>query len=118
MATRSVGHIGDIGPLPPESSRAINRSMANTPLGAQEGDWAMCFSEPGRVRSIDGSMVRVETADGVLDASLRVLEVGGRTVAVGDWVLMSLGLVVDVVDDAEGCALVEQMRALRQEVEP
>ena len=92
--------------------------MPNTPEGAQEGEWTMCFSEPGRVRSVDGSMVRVETADGVLDASLRVLEAGGRTAAVGDWVLMSLGLVVDLVDEAEGYALVEQMRALRQEVRP
>lgn len=73
----------------------------------------MCFTEPGRVRSIDGSMVRVETVDGVLDASLRLVEVGGGVVAVGDWVLMSLGLVVDVVDEHEGRALLEQMRSLR-----
>ena len=78
----------------------------------------MCFSEPGRVLSIDGSMARVDTADGVFDASLRVVEVGRRTVAVGDWVLMSLGLVVDVVDEREGRALVEQMRSLRLEVKP
>jgi hydrogenase assembly chaperone HypC/HupF len=78
----------------------------------------MCFSEPGRVRSIDGSMVRVETADGVFDASLRVIAAGGRAVAIGDWVLMSLGLVVEVVDECEGRALLDQMRALRQEVEP
>jgi len=73
----------------------------------------MCFTEPGRVRSIDGSMVRVETVDGVMDASLRLVEVGGGAVAVGDWVLMSLGLVVDVVDEHEGRALLEQMRSLR-----
>jgi hydrogenase assembly chaperone HypC/HupF len=92
--------------------------MANTPVSAQEGEWAMCFSEPGRVRSIDGSMVRVETADGVFDASLRVIAAGGRAIAIGDWVLMSLGLVVEVVDECEGRALLDQMRALRQEVEP
>jgi len=73
----------------------------------------MCFSEPGQVRSIDGSMVGIETADGVFDASLRVVEASGRTVAVGDWVLVTLGLVVDVVDEDEGRALLEQMRRLR-----
>ena len=78
----------------------------------------MCFTEPGRVISLDGSMVRVDTAEGVVDACLRVVEAGGRTVEVGDWVLMSLGLVVDVVDECEGRALVEQMRSLRLEVEP
>jgi hydrogenase assembly chaperone HypC/HupF len=91
--------------------------MANTLACAQEGDWTMCFTEPGRVCSIDGAMVRVDTADGMVDASLRVVEAGGRTVAVGDWVLMSLGLVVDVVDEREGRALLEQVRSLRLEVE-
>lgn len=73
----------------------------------------MCFAEPGCVRSIDGSMVRVETVHGVVDASIRMMEAGGATVAVGDWVLMSLGLVVDVVDEADGRALMEQMRELQ-----
>lgn len=86
--------------------------MANMPTCAQ-GEWTMCFTEPGRVASIDGSMVRVETADGLMDASLRVVEASGRTVGVGDWVLMSLGLVVEVVDEGEGRRLVEQMRELR-----
>ena len=79
----------------------------------------MCFTEPGRVASIDGSMVRVETADGMLDASLRVVEASGRTIGVGYWVLMALGLVVEVVDELEGRRLVEQMRELRgDEVRP
>ena len=93
--------------------------MANTPMCAQEGDLTMCFTEPGRVAAIDGSMVRVETADGVLDASLRVVEASGRAVGVGDWVLMSLGLVVEVVDELEGRRLLEQMRELHgYEVRP
>jgi len=100
------------------SDRASNRTMANMPVCAQEGEWTMCFSEPGRVLSIDESMVRVETAEGVFDASLRVVEAGGRTVMVGDWVLMALGLVVDVVDEREGRALLDQMRSLRLGVEP
>ncbi len=78
----------------------------------------MCFTEPGRVRSIDGSMVRVDTVDGVCDASIRMVEAAGTTVTVGDWVLMSLGLVVDVVDEAEGRALLEQLRELHLAVEP
>lgn len=87
--------------------------MANMPMCAQEGDWTMCFTEPGRVASIDGSMVRVDTPDGVVDASLRVIEASGRAVGVGDWVLMSLGLVVEVVDEQEGRRLFEQMHHLR-----
>lgn len=72
----------------------------------------MCFTEPGRVTAMNGSMVRVETADGEVDASLRMVEAGGRRVGVGDWVLMSLGLVVEVVDGGAGRQLVEQMRRL------
>ncbi len=86
-------------------------------MGAQEGDWTMCFTEPGHVRSIDGSMVRVDTVDGVVDASLRIVEATGGTVAIGDWVLMALGLVVDVVDEREGRALFDQMRRLQIEVD-
>ena len=99
------------------SRRAINRGTANPPMCTQEGEWTMCFSETGQVRWVDGSMVRIETADGVLDASLRVVQAGGRTVAVGDWVLTTLGLVVDVVDECEGRAMLEQMRHLRLAVE-
>ncbi len=78
----------------------------------------MCFTEPGCVQSIDGSMVRVDTVHGVCDASTRMVEAAGTTVTPGDWVLMSLGLVVDVVDEAEGRALLEQMRELHMGVEP
>ena len=61
---------------------------------------------------------RVDTVDGVCDASIRMVEAAGTTVTVGDWVLMSLGLVVDVVDEAEGRALLEQLRELHLAVEP
>jgi hydrogenase maturation factor len=62
-------------------------------------------------------MVRVDTVYGVCDASIRMVEAAGTIVAIGDWVLMSLGLVVDVVDEAEGRALLEQMRELQLGVE-
>ena len=73
----------------------------------------MCFSEPGRITAIDGPMVRVETVDGDVDASLRIMQAAGRCVEVGDWVLMSLGLVIEVVDEVEGRRLLEQLRDLR-----
>jgi hydrogenase maturation factor len=76
----------------------------------------MCFTEPGRVQSIDGSIARVATADGVCETSLRIVEAEGRPVVVGDWVLTTLGLVVAVVDEREGMQLFEQARMLRREV--
>lgn len=77
----------------------------------------MCFAEPGRVSSVDGTMVRVLTSDGAVEASLRLVEAEGRPVAVGDWVLVSLGLVVSMVDEATGQILFNEMTAIRQGLE-
>ncbi len=78
-----------------------------------KGDRTMCFSEPGKVCSIDGSTAGVMTYDGLHDVSLRLMEAAGEPVAAGDWVLVSLGLVVSVVDDEEAKILFNEMTALR-----
>jgi hydrogenase assembly chaperone HypC/HupF len=73
----------------------------------------MCFTDPGRVTAIDGSIAHVQTVDGVTEVSLRLLAAAGRQVCVGDWVLMSLGLAVEVVDAAAGQTIFDEMSALR-----
>lgn len=73
----------------------------------------MCFSAPGKVCSIDGSTARVMTNDGLHDVSLRLMEAAGEEVDVGEWVLVSLGLIVSLVDQAEARTLFDEMAALR-----
>jgi hydrogenase assembly chaperone HypC/HupF len=77
----------------------------------------MCFSDPARVCSTDGTTARVLTTDGIREVSLRVIESAGERVEVGDWVMVSLGLVVSVVGAAEAKALFNEMALLRRGVE-
>jgi hydrogenase assembly chaperone HypC/HupF len=77
----------------------------------------MCFSDPARVYSIDGATAHVLTTEGMSEVSLRVIEAAGERVEVGDWVLVSLGLVVAVVDQAEARVLFNDMTTLRQGLE-
>ena len=92
---------------------ASNRSVEKTAVLDVEVDCIMCFTDPGQVTAIDGSIARVRTVDGVIEVSLRLVEAGGGQVCVGDWVLVSLGLVVDVVDAAAGQMIFDEMFALR-----
>lgn len=78
-----------------------------------KGDRIMCFSDPGKVCSIDATTARVMTDDGLQDVSLRLMEAAGARVEVGDWVLVSLGLVVSVLDAADAEILFDEMSALR-----
>jgi hydrogenase assembly chaperone HypC/HupF len=87
--------------------------VETTPVLDVEVNCIMCFSDPGRVTAIDGSIAQVQTVDGVSEVSLRLIEATGLHVCVGDWVLVSLGLVVDVVDAAAGQAIFDEMSALR-----
>jgi hydrogenase assembly chaperone HypC/HupF len=89
-----------------------------TPIDLKE-DLTMCFFDPGKVCSIDGSTARVMTNDGLHDVSLRLMEAAGApvAVAVGDWVLVSLGLIVSVVDEAEATTLFNEMTALRSSID-
>jgi len=73
----------------------------------------MCFSDPAQVCSTDGTTAHVRTTEGIREVSLRVIDAAGEHVEVGDWVLISLGLVVAVVDDVEAEALFEEMAMLR-----
>lgn len=77
----------------------------------------MCFSDPARVCSTDGSTAHVCTPEGIREVSLRVIEATGERVEAGDWVLVSLGLVVAVVDEAEGLSMFDEMVRLRGAVE-
>lgn len=82
-----------------------------------KGDRTMCFSDPGKVASIADSTARVITRDCVRDASLRLMEAADEPVAVGDWVLVSLGLVVSVIDETDATILFNELTALRGDVD-
>ena len=73
----------------------------------------MCFSDPAQVCSTDGATAHVRTTEGIRKVSLRVIEAAGERVEVGDWVLVSLGLVVAVVDEVEATTLFDEMAVLR-----
>ena len=100
-------------PWPRSGPCAYNRSVEKTAVLDVEVDCIMCFTDPGQVTAIDGSIARVRTVDGVTEVSLRLVEAGGGQVCVGDWVLVSLGLVVDVVDVVAGQMIFDEMFALR-----
>lgn len=80
---------------------------------ASNGDRTMCFADPAKVFSIDGSTARVMTDDGLQDVSLRLVEAAGDVVRPGDWVLVALGLIVSVVDDDDAQILFNRRTAIR-----
>jgi len=57
----------------------------------------MCLTAPGRVLAIDGEMALVDLDDRPRRASLALVP----DAAVGDWVLVAAGLVLEVMDEAE-----------------
>ncbi len=89
----------------------------STPILEAKDDRTMCFSDPARVCFIDGSMAHVRTTDGMHEVSLRVIKAAGERVEVGDWVMVSLGLVVSVVPEAEAKVLFNEMTMLRRGIE-
>ena len=56
----------------------------------------MCLTAPGRVLAIDGEMALVDLDDRPRRASLALVP----DAAVGDWVLVAAGLVLEVMDEA------------------
>lgn len=86
--------------------------MRTAPIDVK-GDRTMCFSDPAKVSSIVGSTVRVIGSDGLQDVSMRLMEAAGEPVEVGDWVLVSLGLVVSVLDESQAKILFNEMSTLR-----
>ena len=61
----------------------------------------MCLTAPGRVLAVDGEMALVDLDGARRRASLVLLP----DAAVGDWVLVASGLVLEVLDQAEVDAL-------------
>jgi len=57
----------------------------------------MCLTSPGRVLAIDGEMALVDLDGMPRRASLALVP----DAAVGDWVLVAAGLVLEVMDEAE-----------------
>lgn len=80
-------------------------------------DRSMCFSNPAKVCSIDGSTARVITIDGLQDVSMRLMQAADEPVAVGDWVLVSLGLVVSTIAETDATTLSNEMAALRSSID-
>ncbi len=78
----------------------------------------MCLAEPGRVLSIDGSTARVATIGGPIEVSLALLGPRFDDVRSGDWVVVSAGLVLLVIPDANLPALLDERRARGQVPEP
>ncbi len=72
----------------------------------------MCLSLAGRISTIDGADAFVEIDGRDRPVSLAALVVEGRSVTVGDWVLIHTGFAVEVLDPDEGAELAR----LRREV--
>jgi hydrogenase maturation factor len=76
----------------------------------------MCLGETARIVHVDGVHADVEAVDGITRVSLAVAHAQGEFPDVGDWVLISLGLAIDVVDPEEGARLAAEHRELRRSV--
>lgn len=70
----------------------------------------MTFAVVGRVASIDGETARVVTIGGPIDASLVLLTAQRQPIEVGDWVIVALGLVLEMISHADATRLVEDQR--------
>lgn len=73
----------------------------------------MCFAEPARIVSIDGEIAQVVSGGHVSEVSLGVLRAGGFAATPGDWVLASLGLALEVIDESTGRALEAELAHMR-----
>lgn len=74
----------------------------------------MCLGEPARIRTINGANATVETMDGVVDVSLMIIAAQQREVRPGDWVVVSIGLVIDILDADEAEELVTRLAEVRR----
>jgi hydrogenase expression/formation protein HypC len=73
----------------------------------------MCVTYPGLVREVDGSTALVEIEGRQRRASLVLVP----EVAVGDWVVVSVGTVLQVLDPADAAELISLLdAAARDEV--
>lgn len=74
----------------------------------------MCLGEPARIRSIDGTNAIVETIEGMADVSLMIMAAQHRVVRPGDWVVVSIGLVIDMLQPDEAQQLMTRLAEVRQ----
>lgn len=74
----------------------------------------MCEGQVGRVSALHRHRSEAEVAEGsvVRTASTVVIDLDGGRIEVGDWVVVHLGFVVEVLDPAEA----ERVVAHREEV--
>lgn len=74
----------------------------------------MCLSIPSKVISIDtqSNSVKVDTLGIVREASLDLMEEG--SVAVGDYVLLHIGFVMNTIDEANALASIETYQSILQ----
>lgn len=72
----------------------------------------MCFAEPGQIMWTDGSIARVDTSAGQIEASLTVLRARGDHVGKGDWVVVALGLAIEHITAVDGRRLLDEHRTL------
>ena len=56
----------------------------------------MCLAIPGQIKSIEGREAEVEYGK-----SVRKAMIGEEKVKVGDWVMVQMGIVTEVIDEKE-----------------
>lgn len=77
----------------------------------------MCLGTTGRITSIlDGPdhLVTVEYDTGSQNASIAILRAQGEEVAVGDWVHVHMGFVLEKTDEAHALESIEFQRSLER----
>lgn len=73
----------------------------------------MCLGEVGQVLTIDVETVEVLTVAGRRSASVAVLAAEGVELAPGDWVIVSMGFVLERVDHDAAKSLVHDAAFVR-----
>ena len=78
----------------------------------------MCFGEVARVETVDDQTAHVLTANGLRGASLVVLSGEGHQVVPGNWVVISMGLALDIVGESEARELLLEAAIVKGESDP
>jgi hydrogenase assembly chaperone HypC/HupF len=78
----------------------------------------MCFGDVARIESIVDRSAQVLTTKGQRTVSLDVLSAGGQKVSTGDWVVISMGFALDVIDEHRARDLVRETSSIAGSVAP
>ncbi len=78
----------------------------------------MCLGEVARVESVDDQTAEVQTATGLRQASLVVLNGAGHQVEPGDWIVVSMGFALDIMDESEARELLFDAATIRGDTDP